>query len=113
MLAFGIVNRVPPVSDFRKEECVMHVPFRGHFHASQGHPGCLTPRINFQRDRLEDTCFDASVTQPDGERLDAMHHGSPSRQQLPGAFGGAGHQCFLLLIQDKDHSYLPFPCGTS
>jgi len=64
--------------DFSEQERMMHFPLFCGLHASQGQPRGARARIEFEGEGLEDTCFLASILEPDDKRSHSMHDRPPS-----------------------------------
>jgi hypothetical protein len=78
------------------------------FDTGEGKAGGFTARVKLEHDGLQRAIFQATIFQPNAEWLQTVHDCSFAREQQPCAFFRAGHQRFLMTIDDK-HTQWFFP----
>src|SRR6266567_1200414 len=95
---FVAMHLLAPMADLREDQRVMDLAFLPLFDTSEGDPARFRSRIDFERHLLQAALLGAAILEPDHKGLDAMHDGSPAREQQSRPFGRAGHQGLLVSI---------------
>jgi hypothetical protein len=100
-----LANRLAAVAQFGEVEDVLGVVgFPDDRDAAGGGAG-----VELEADRLQGGGPGGAVDQPDGEGVETVDPGPALGQQLAGAGGMAGHQRFLVFVEDE-HAGLDLFC---
>jgi len=72
-------------------------------HASQGHPGRLRPRIDFEGNGLEHAVLSLALLEANDKGRDPVDHRLSPLKQQPCSLRGAGHQWLFVSIKHENH----------